>query len=188
MIEVDRNVDGNGVADLAGHRLKVGPELAHRRVTLRLDGHLVHVICGGVLAKTLPSPVPAASRGKLRGARLAAAALPPPAPGPVSVQRKVPRDGVILVIRQGLRVGATYAREDRHRPRRGHPLPRHLRRRRDRHANYRITFDMYVGTTAGVLDRAPQATGNHTRPRRSRRVSRKTGTAQPCATREKRGI
>jgi len=109
VIEVDRSVDGNGVADLAGHRLKVGPELARRRVTLRLDGHLVHVVSDGVLAKTLPSPVPAADRGKLLGARIAAAALPPPAPGPVSVQRKVPRDGVIMVTRQRLRVGATYA-------------------------------------------------------------------------------
>jgi hypothetical protein len=26
------------------------------------------------------------------------------------------------------------------------------------HANYRITLDMYVGTTKGVLDRARQAT------------------------------
>jgi integrase len=26
------------------------------------------------------------------------------------------------------------------------------------HANYRITLDMYVGATVGVLDRAPQAT------------------------------
>ena len=33
--------------------------LARRRVTLRLDGHLMHVIRDGVLAKTLPSPVPA---------------------------------------------------------------------------------------------------------------------------------
>jgi len=109
VIEVDRATDVNGVADLAGHRVKIGAELARRRVTLRLDGHLVHVISDGVLAKTLPSPVPAADRAKLRGARIAAAALPPPAPGPVAVQRKVPRDGVIMVTRQRLRVGATYA-------------------------------------------------------------------------------
>jgi transposase InsO family protein len=109
VIEVDRSVDGNGIADLAGHRVKIGPELARHRVTLRLDGHLMHVIRDGVLAKTLPSPIPAADRGTLRGARIAAAPLPPPAPGPVSVQRKVPRDGVIMVTRQRLRVGATYA-------------------------------------------------------------------------------
>jgi transposase InsO family protein len=109
VIEVDRAVDVNGIADLAGHRVKVGAELAHSRVTLRLDGHLIHVVRDGVLAKTLPSPVPAAGRGKLRGARIAPVALPPSAPGPVSVQRKVPRDGVIMVTRQRLRVGATYA-------------------------------------------------------------------------------
>jgi hypothetical protein len=109
VIEAGRAVDANGVADLAGHRVKAGAELARRRVTLRLDGHLVHVICDGVLAKTMPSPVPAAGRAKLRGARIAVAALPPPAPGPVSVQRKVPKDGVIMVTRQRLRAGATCA-------------------------------------------------------------------------------
>ena len=90
VIEVDRTTDADGVADLAGHRIKIGAELARRRVTLRLDGHLMHVISDGALAKTLPSPIPAADRGTLPGARIAAAALPPPAPGPVSVQRKVP--------------------------------------------------------------------------------------------------
>ena len=109
VIEVDRAVDASGVADLAGHRVKIGAGLARRQVTQRLDGHLVHVICDGILAKTLPSPIPAADRPKLRGARIAVAALPQPAPGPVSVQRKVPRDGVIMVTRQRLRVGATYA-------------------------------------------------------------------------------
>ena len=109
VIEVNRAVDGDGIADLAGQRVKLGAELARRRVTLRLDGHLMHVISSGVLAKTLPSPVPPAGRSKLRGARIAAAALPPPAPGPVSVHRKVPEDGVIMVTRQRLRVGATYA-------------------------------------------------------------------------------
>src|SRR5262249_57102450 len=84
-------------------------ERAGRRVTPRLDGHLVHVISDSVLAKPLPSPIPAGARGTPRGARIAAAPRPPPAPGPVSVQRKVPRDGVIMITRQRLRVGAAYA-------------------------------------------------------------------------------
>jgi transposase InsO family protein len=109
VIEVDRAVDVNGDADLAGKQVKVGAELARGKVTLRLDGHLLHVIRDGVLAKTLPSPVPSGERARLRGARIAAAPLPAPAPGPVSVQRKVPKDGVIMVTRQRLRVGATYA-------------------------------------------------------------------------------
>jgi Integrase core domain len=130
VIEVDRNVDGNGTADLAGHRVKVGPELARRRVTLRLDGHLVHVISGGVLAKTLPSPIPAAGRATLRGGdrrgRAAAARSRPgqrPAQGPP--RRRHHGHPPAATRRRHLR------REDRHRPRRGHPLPRHLRRRRD---------------------------------------------------------
>ena len=109
VIEVSRTVDVNGNADLAGHKVKIGPELARSKVTLRLDGHLIHVVSGGVLAKTLPSPVPAGDRARLRGARIARTPLPAPAPGPVSVQRKVPKDGVIMVTRQRLRVGATYA-------------------------------------------------------------------------------
>jgi hypothetical protein len=109
VIEVSRTVDVNGNADLAGHKVKLGPELARGKVTLRLDGHLLHVIRDGILAKTLPSPVPAQDRAKLRGARIAGSPLPAPAPGPVTVQRKVPKDGVIMVTRQRLRVGATYA-------------------------------------------------------------------------------
>ena len=109
MIEVDRTVDASGIADLAGHKVKVGAELARGKVTLRLDGHLIHVIRDGALAKTLPSQIPAGDRSGLRGARIAGTPLPAPAPGPVSVQRKVPRDGVIMVTRQRLRVGATYA-------------------------------------------------------------------------------
>jgi transposase InsO family protein len=109
VIEVDRTLDVDGVADLARHRLKVGPELARQKVTLRLDGHLIHVVHDGVLAKTLPSPVPADQRTRIRGARIAATELPPPAAGPISVQRQVPRDGVVMVTRQRLRVGRTYA-------------------------------------------------------------------------------
>jgi hypothetical protein len=90
VIEVDRAADASGIVDLAGHRLKAGAELARRRLTLRLDGHLVHVISDGVLAKTLPSPVPAADRARLRGARIAAAALPPPAPAPSASTARSP--------------------------------------------------------------------------------------------------
>ncbi|MGW4843185.1 hypothetical protein [Nocardia brasiliensis] len=54
--EVDRTVDVNGKIDLANGRLKIGTELAGRKVASRLAGHLVHVVDNGVLAKTLPSP------------------------------------------------------------------------------------------------------------------------------------
>jgi hypothetical protein len=109
VVEVDRHVDTDGNAELAKHRLKIGAELARRRVTLRLDGHLMHVVYNDVLAKTLPSPIPADQYTKIRGARIAASQLPPQATGPMSVQRKVPRDGVVMVARQRLRIGRPYA-------------------------------------------------------------------------------
>src|SRR6478752_2288436 len=99
VIEVDRIVDINGNAELAKHRLRIGGELARRKVVLRLDGHPIHVVYNDVLAKTLP--------------------------GPISVQRKVPRDGVVMLARQRLRVGRTYTGKGRYHPRRGHPLPGH---------------------------------------------------------------
>ncbi|MEU6191490.1 hypothetical protein [Nocardia sp. NPDC047038] len=108
-IEIDRAVGNNGALILLKHRLKVGAELSGKRVTLRLDGHLIHVVHNGVLVKTLPSPIPADERGKLRGARIATTQLPPPAAGPISVQRKVPADGVVMVARQNIRIGRTYA-------------------------------------------------------------------------------
>lgn len=108
-LELERTVDANGYLDLAGDRLKVGTQLARRRVTLRLDGHLTHVIDDGILAKTLPCDLDDEQRQRLRGARPATTPLPPPpSPGPLSVTRVVARDGVIMVARQRLRVGATH--------------------------------------------------------------------------------
>ncbi|MET7356375.1 integrase core domain-containing protein [Streptomyces mirabilis] len=110
VIEVDRKVDLSGVTSLGSAKVRVGYELAGQRVTLRLDGHLMHVVHDGVLAKTLPAPI-AEQRTGLRGARAVTSELPAPAAGAVHVERKVPADGVIMVARQRLRVGRTYARE-----------------------------------------------------------------------------
>ena len=43
------------------------------------------------------------------GAWLTTTALPAAASGPISVQRKVPADGKVMVARQTLRIGRTYA-------------------------------------------------------------------------------
>ena len=111
VIEVDRNVDQSGIAVLGNARVKIGYELANRRVTLRLDGHLMHVVHDGVLSRTLPAAVDTEQRARLRGARVATSDLPAPAIGAIHVERKVPADGVIMVARQRLRVGRTYAGE-----------------------------------------------------------------------------
>jgi hypothetical protein len=83
VIELDRAVDSSGILMLGGARLALGMNFARQRVTLRLDGHLLHVIRDGVLAKTLPSPVDLTQRGRLRGARVATGSLPAPPAGPV---------------------------------------------------------------------------------------------------------
>lgn len=108
-VEVDRAVDATGFLQLAGHKLKVGTPLAGRRVIARVDGHLVHIIDDGVLAKTLPASLTTEQRAELRGARMVTTPLPAPPPGPISVQRRVARDGLIMVTRQRLRVGSAHA-------------------------------------------------------------------------------
>lgn len=109
VVEIDRIVGNDGFTGIAGTRLRIGADLHRRKVTLRLDGHLMHVIHDGRLVKTLPAPIPADQRTSLLGARLTTTPLPAPASGPVSVQRKVPADGKVMVARQILRIGRTYA-------------------------------------------------------------------------------
>ncbi|NEA69172.1 helix-turn-helix domain-containing protein [Streptomyces sp. SID13588] len=106
-LEVDRTVDANGWIIFDRQRVKIGAELANKRITVRLDGQLLHAVHDGARVKTLPSPFTADERPKVLGARAAATQLPP-LPAAVSVERKVPRDGVVMVARQRLRVGRTY--------------------------------------------------------------------------------
>jgi len=67
------------------------------------------VITGdGELARTMPCPVPAGDRYRLRGARKAAASPPPPS-GPVTVQRRVSSRGGIMVATQKIQAGLIHA-------------------------------------------------------------------------------
>jgi transposase InsO family protein len=109
-IEVERMVNGCGLASLAGRQLNVGLELAGQRVTLRMEGTVMAVIShDGLLLRTLPCSVPAADRHKLRGARRSAAT--PPSTGPVIVQRRVSQRGQIMVATQRIQVGLIHARK-----------------------------------------------------------------------------
>jgi hypothetical protein len=108
VIEIDRAVDGSGTITLGPAKLKLGTNLARQRVTLRIDGHLVHVIADGALAKTMAAPTDL-DYTRLRGIRLAVDALPPPPGGPIHVERRVGRDGVVMVTRQSLRIGRAHA-------------------------------------------------------------------------------
>jgi hypothetical protein len=95
VVEVDRTVGGGGCISIGGKQLSAGIHLAGQRVTLRIDAKLLHVITNdGVLARTLPSPLPPAARGRLHGARLAG---PPPASPPtMQVTRVVSSQGGLM--------------------------------------------------------------------------------------------
>jgi hypothetical protein len=107
VIELDRVVNTHGLITLGGRRVSVGQPLAGQRITLRLEGVVAHVIADGVLARTIPAPVPPELRGRLRAARLATPDQPPTpaATRPVIVQRKVSDRGSTQVAGQKLQVG-----------------------------------------------------------------------------------
>ena len=108
-VEIERTVNATGLVGLAGGQVSVGYQLAGQRVTLRMDGTQMAVITSdGELLRTLPCPVPASDRYRLRGARKAAAS-PPPATGPVTVQRRVSSRGGIMVATQKIQVGMIHA-------------------------------------------------------------------------------
>lgn len=57
VVEVDRAVNAAGVVTLGKQRLCGGQPLAGRRVILRVEARLVHVLADGFLVRTLPSPI-----------------------------------------------------------------------------------------------------------------------------------
>ena len=108
-VEVERTVNATGLVGLAGAQFNVGYQLAGQRVVVRMDGTQMMVITGdGELARTMPCPVPAGDRLRLRGARKAAGSAPPPS-GPVTVQRRVSARGGIMVATQKIQVGLVHA-------------------------------------------------------------------------------
>jgi len=109
VVEVERTVNACGLVGLAGAQFNVGYQLAGQRVIVRMDGTQMMVITDdGELARTMPCPVPAGDRLRLRGARKAAAS-PAPRSGPVTVQRRVSSRGGIMVATQKIQVGLIHA-------------------------------------------------------------------------------
>ena len=97
IIEVQRLVGAGGCVGIGGKQVSAGIHLAGQRVTLRIDAKLIHVITAdGVLARTLPTPLPPAARGRLHGARLAGPA-PAPATQALQVTRVVSSQGGMMV-------------------------------------------------------------------------------------------
>lgn len=89
------------------HSARTSPEPGSQ---LRFDHGLIHATAGNMLLKPLPNPLLINEIKLIKDARPATSVLPPPPPaGPQSMQRRVPKDGVVMVAGQRLRVGRTHS-------------------------------------------------------------------------------
>ena len=106
-VEIDRTVTKDGVVSIAGSSHLIGFAWAGRRVTLRLDGHLMHAIIDNALIGTWPCPLATDQLGRLTGARTPSSPLPPPPlpAGSLRAQRKVHASGRIMVAGQNIKLG-----------------------------------------------------------------------------------
>ena len=110
MTEVDRTVNASGNVSLGDRIISAGLPLAGQRVTLRLDGPVVHVLAAGVVARTVACPVAPEARPRLRGAR-PGTPQPPRLPEPLTVTRRVSVRGSVMVGGQKVQVGLSHARK-----------------------------------------------------------------------------
>ncbi|MBB6399014.1 transposase InsO family protein [Actinomadura coerulea] len=106
--EVDRTVNACGLVALGGRQHSVGYQFAGQRVTVRIDGNLLHLLDGSVLLRTLPNPLTAEDLTHVRDAR-PAGPQPQPQAEPVRVQRRVSSRGQIMIAGQKIQVGIGHA-------------------------------------------------------------------------------
>jgi len=109
-IEIDRRVNAGGTVGVASRQVSVGLPLAGQTVTLRLEAATMHVLADGALVRSLPSPVQAAARARLHGARLARGDLVVPT-GPLVVRRRGSQRGQMQVAGERVQVGFAHARQ-----------------------------------------------------------------------------
>lgn len=103
-VEIDRTANCDGVDVVRGHDLSLGAAITGTRITLRFDRGLIHATAGNMLL----NPFSHNELQQLRATGSAASSIPPQPPaGPQSMQRRVPKDGVIMVAGQRVRVGQT---------------------------------------------------------------------------------
>jgi hypothetical protein len=108
IIEIDRTVNASGNISVGNHVIGAGSPLAGRRVTVRLDGPVAHILADGNAVRTIACPVPQPARRRLRGAR-AGTDRPPQLPAPLTVWRRVSIRGAIMIGGQRIQVGLPHA-------------------------------------------------------------------------------
>jgi transposase InsO family protein len=106
-VEIDRPVNKDGVVTIAGTTHLIGFAHAGRKVTLRLDGHLMHAVLDNAFIGSWPCPVGTDQLARLQGARTPSSPLPPPplSAGSLRAQRRVHASGRILVGGQRIKLG-----------------------------------------------------------------------------------
>ncbi|MDQ0942781.1 transposase InsO family protein [Streptomyces sp. V1I1] len=108
--EVDRVVNNSGLVGLGGHQVLAAEILGGRPVSIRIDGATLSFFDpqSRELLRVRPNPLSSEEVRRLRGVRPAG-----PAPRlrvePVRVQRRISTQGTIMVCRQVVSLGRTYA-------------------------------------------------------------------------------
>lgn len=109
-IEVDRTVSRGGTISLAGSWLLAAEILGGRRVSIRIEDHVLLIFDPETreLLRTRPNPLTYEQVRHLRGARPAG---PPPRPSsePITVTRRASNSGTIMIARQVLALGRAHA-------------------------------------------------------------------------------
>jgi hypothetical protein len=108
IIEIERTVNASGNISVGNHVISAGSPLAGQRVTVRLEGPVMHILANGTTVRTVAYPVPQPARHRLRGAR-AGTASPPRLPEPLQVKRRVSVRGAIMLGGQRIHVGLPHA-------------------------------------------------------------------------------
>lgn len=108
VIEVDRTINASGLVALGGRQYSVGYQFAGRRLTVRIDGAVLHLTDGHTLLRSLPNPLTSDEIARLRDAR-PAGPEPRLTDEPVCVQRRVSSRGQLSIAGQRIRVGIGHA-------------------------------------------------------------------------------
>jgi transposase InsO family protein len=109
VIEVERTINAAGLLALAGRQHSVGFHLGGRRVTVRLDHGVLHLLdADRAVLRSLPNPLTTAEATRIRDARPAGPA-PTPATAALRVDRRVSSRGSITIARQKIQVGIGHA-------------------------------------------------------------------------------
>ncbi|MET8538876.1 hypothetical protein ABZV67_46435 [Streptomyces sp. NPDC005065] len=103
-------MNNSGLVGLGGHRVLAAEALGGRQVGMRIDDEMLSFFdpSSGELLRVRPNSLSSQEVRRLRGLR---PARPPPRPSvePVRVQRRISTMGTIMVCRQVVSLGRTYA-------------------------------------------------------------------------------